>query len=116
MGVLKISEITEPTIGSTAAMTSIAAELCVDTASTSGMLWVFALLAVSVVVAVNFCMALHAQKEWEWLPELLLLIPMIILWYCLDTCHEALWFPLALLKVNLVLFAIYLYLFEKKEL
>lgn len=112
---LKISEIESPTIDGGAATISLEEELCLTAEPFPGEVWFLVLLVMGILLAGNFVWALSTKQKMEWVPEAIYVILAFVLWWVLDACHTTVWFPVALLKISLLIFALYLYLFEKKN-
>jgi hypothetical protein len=56
----------------------------------------------------------HSQKiHWFW--ESLYTVLALWAWYAYDTCRLNLWFPLYVIKLGLIAYLIYLYIFYKKK-
>lgn len=109
-----ISEINGSAIDGGAAMTSVTEELCSKTAEPVVM-WFFVLIAMSALLLANFIWALSTKKNIEWIPEVLYVGLALGIWAVLDSCTLAPWFPILLIKTSLLIFALYLYFFEKQR-
>lgn len=110
---LVLSEIDGPTIDGSAAMTSSVVELCAN-AFQFPAVWFLALLVMIGLLVVNFAWALTTKDRVEWVPEAGYVFLMMATWAFVDNCFTATWFPVTLIKVSLIIFALYLYLLERK--
>jgi hypothetical protein len=108
-----LSEIDGPTIDGAGAMTSAVIEFCANAVHFPA-IWFLALIVMIVLLIGNFAWALTTKDRVEWVPEAGYVFLMIATWGFIDDCHTAPWFPIVLLKVSLLIFAIYLFLLERK--
>lgn len=76
-------------------------------------IWI--LLLVSFVLLIIFNLAYTFEKtqhiQWGW--ELFYLFLTLFVWFYFDKCKTNLWFPLYVIKLGLITYLGYLYLFEK---
>ena len=121
--VLKISEIRGSRIDDDAAMIVVeesATSSCAPQAAASACstlpldIWVFLLIAFVTLLVFNFSYTFkHTMKpQWGW--EASYMVLFIIGWYAWDGCRDHVWFPFAVVKFSLIVFALYAYLLEKK--
>jgi len=110
--ILKISEIQGPQIDDEAAMT-ILAPVC---STLPAGLWVFLLIAYAALLIFNFSYTFEQAIRPQWFFELTLALLVLIAWYVWDECRTNIWFPFAIVKFGLIIFALYAYLLEKKPL
>lgn len=111
---LKISEIQDPTIDSGAAAISLEEETCRTGETLPGSVWFLFLLSMGVLIFGNFAFAIYSKKHLEWLPEAGYVLVALLVWWFVDPCHQTLWFPVTLVKISLLIFALYVYLLEKE--
>ncbi len=117
---LKISEIRGPMIDSEAAMIVVdesvsSADASVTACTTLPLfLWVFLLIAYAALLVFNFSYTFRQAARPQWFWEALYTALFIIGWYAWDGCRDHPWFPFAVAKLGLIIFAAYLYLLEKK--
>jgi len=104
---LRISEIDGPRIDAVAATTVVVAAL-------PGELWLFLLLAYVALLVFNFSYTFETVTSPQWFWELLYTLSALYCWYVFDREELYLWFPFIILKSGLILFALYLYLLEKR--
>lgn len=110
--ILTLSEIEAPTIDEVAAMVTAEEEACLTDAALPNGIWLVTLLIMTALLIWNFAMALLTKKKLEWLPETVYVALALLAWVVTDYCAVAPWFPVVLVKVSLIIFALYLYLFE----
>lgn len=114
--VLQLSEIAAPTIDEVAAMITTEEEACLsEQALLPGGAWLILLLFMGALLIWNFALALLTKQKLEWIPEVAYVVLILLIWNFFDPCHAAAWFPVALIKTSLLIFALYLYLFEKQK-
>lgn len=106
----KISDISDPMIDSEAAT-----DVYVVCTSLPLEAWAFLLLAVGVLLIFNFWYGFTRGEKMQWQWELGFVAAAFLVWCIWDSCQEAAWFPFALLKMSLLIFAVYLHLFEKRQ-
>ncbi len=118
--VLKISEIHGPRIDVEAAMTVVEVGGAVATVRCftlpAGM-WVFLLIVYVALLVFNltygFWQVSSGRPQWFW--ELLYTVLFIVGWYVWDGCQTNVWFPLSVIKMGVILYALYLYFFDQKR-
>lgn len=115
--ILKISETDGPRIDDQAAMIVVAGPLEEESVCTTlpGHMWRFLLIALIVLLVFNFSYDFKRQRDVHFVWETVFLTLTLFAWYVWDDCRSATWFPLSVIKVSIIIFALYLYLFEKKE-
>lgn len=123
--ILKISEIRGPRIDDEAAMILVeepAASSCATPAAASPCstlplgIWVFLAAAYVALLIFNFSYTFKQAVQPQWFFEAALTMLALIGWYAWDECRAAPWFPFAIVKSGLIVFALYAYLLEKKFL
>lgn len=113
--ILKISEIDEPRIDDQAAMV-VVEPLEGNTCTTlPGYIWGFLLIAFMALLVFNFSYDFKRLTDIHFVWEGIFLLLTLSAWYVWDECHSATWFPLSVIKVSIIIFVLYLYLFERKE-
>lgn len=112
---LKISEIDGPRIDESAAMVVVEEEVRTPAArSLPGELWLFLLLAYGALLVFNFSATFERVVSPQWFWELLYTLLALVSWYTLDPQGLFLWFPFLVIKLGLIIFALYVYLLEKR--
>lgn len=119
---LRISDIRGPRIDDEAAMivveespeTALAAQAVSACSTLPVGIWVFLVAAYVALLIFNFSYTFRQAREPQWFWEALYTFLAIVGWYSLDDCRAALWFPFAIVKFGLIVFALYAYLLEKK--
>lgn len=106
--VLRISEIDGPRIDAVAATT------VVTEAALPGELWLFLLLAYVALLVFNFSYTFETVYSPQWFWETLYTFLALFCWYVFDREAVYLWFPFMILKSGLIVFALYVYLLEKR--
>lgn len=121
--VLKISEIRGPRIDDQAAMVvvkesaedTVATQVAVSACHTLPLdIWAFLLIAYAALLIFNFSYTFRRVTAPQWFWETLYTALFIIGWYAWDGCRDYVWFPFAVVKFGLIVFALYAYLLEKK--
>ena len=126
---LKISEIRGPRIDDQAAMivagkpalvTTALAPLCFTLPIN---IWMFLVLAYVALMVFNFSYTFQqatsetgeraTRPQWFW--ETLYTLLFIVGWFVWDECRSHIWFPFTVVKFGLIMFALYVYLWEKKQ-
>ena len=111
--ILKLSQIDGPRISSVA-VSAVAGRgaLCRDILSVG--VWVFLLVAFVALLIFNLSYNFKGATKVQWFWETILTLAFLGFWFLWDTCRTNLWFPLSLIQIGIVIFASYLYFFEKK--
>ncbi len=104
---LRLSEIDGPRIDAVAATTVVEAGL-------PGEAWAFLLLVYIALLIFNFSYTFETVTSPQWLWELFYTLAALFCWYVFDRGALYSWFPFMILKSGLILFALYLYLLEKR--
>lgn len=120
---LRISDIRGPRIDDEAAMVVVEESLessCATQAAASCSvlplsIWVFLVAAYVALLIFNFSYTFERAAKPQWFFEVALTAFVLISWYALDDCRTAPWFPFAIIKFGLIIFALYAYLLEKKS-
>jgi hypothetical protein len=113
--ILKISEIRGPRIDDEAAM--IVAEKATAVCRTLPLnLWVFLMVAYIALLVFNFSFAFKEANQPQWFWETLYALAFIAGWFAWDSCRENIWFPFAIVKFGLIIFALYAYFLKKKQM
>jgi hypothetical protein len=112
--ILKISEIRGPRIDDEAAM--IVAEKALSVCRTLPLnLWVFLVVAYVALLVFNFSYTFKDVERPQWFWETLYALAFIAGWFVWDSCHKNIWFPFAIVKFGLIIFALYAYFLKKKQ-
>lgn len=111
---LRISDIDGPRIDAEAAMIVVEEEEVVS--PLPGVLWVLLLLAYVALIVFNVSYTFEKAVTPQWFWEALYTGAVLVIWYVFDPSRNALWFPFALVKTGLILYVLYIYLLEKKNL
>jgi len=114
---LKISEIDGPRIDAEAA--SIEADEDTIGAAPApltlpGEVWVFLLLVYVALLLFNFSSTFEKVTSPQWFWEVLYTLLALLAWLFLDAAALYTWFPLMVIKLALLIFALYVYLLEKR--
>lgn len=114
--ILKISEIRGPRIDDGAAMI-VAGESAVLACQTLPLnLWVFLAIAYGALLVFNFSYTFKSAERPQWFWEILYTLAFIAGWFVWDECRENIWFPFAIVKFGLIIFALYAYFLKKKQM
>lgn len=108
--VVRISEIDGPRIDDEAAMVVQSAGFVAPVE-----LYLFLLVAYVALLLFNFSFTFETVLAPQWRLEGLITLAALLAWYWLDPDGRALWFPFAILKSGLLLFAGYVVLLEKRH-
>lgn len=111
---LRISDIDGPRIDTEAAMIVVEEQEAVPVLP--GVLWALLLLAYAALIVFNISYTFEKAVTPQWFWEGLYTLAVLVLWYVFDPGRNALWFPFVLVKTGLILFILYSYLLEKKNL
>lgn len=126
---LKISEIRGPRIDDRAAMI-VAGKPALVTATLAPLcftlpinIWTFLVLAYVALIVFNFSYTFQqatselgarvTRPQWFW--ETLYTLLFIVGWFVWDECRSHIWFPFTVVKFGLIIFVLYVYLWEKKQ-
>lgn len=113
--ILKISEIRGPRIDDEAAM--IVAEKATVVCQTLPLnAWVFLVIAYIALLVFNFSYTFKEVERPQWVWETLYTLAFIAGWFVWDGCRENIWFPFAIVKFGLIIFALYAYFLKKKQM
>lgn len=113
----KISEIKGPRIDDEAAMIvveeapSAQAKVCF---SLPIEIWVFLLIAFVALLVFNLTYDFERATKIQWGWELALVLLALVTWFIWDECRTSVWFPLSIIKTGVIIYALYLYFFERK--
>jgi len=115
----KISEIKDPRIDDEAAMIVVEEALSAQAQakvcfSLPVEIWVFLLIAFLALLIFNLTYHFGQAMKIQWGWELALTILPLVAWYALDECRTFVWFPLHIIEMGVIIYALYLYFFEKK--
>ena len=108
--VLRISEIEGPRIGDGAAMVVVRSGFVPPVE-----LFIFLFAVYVALLIFNFSYTFETATTPQWRLEGLITLSALFGWYFLDADRIFFWFPFAVLKSGLILFACYVYLLEKKR-
>jgi hypothetical protein len=115
----KLSEMRGPRIDDEAAMIVVEESVAALPACTTlpAGVWVFLLAAYVALMVFNlsfgFAHPIVAHRiQWFW--EVLYTVAFIGMWYAWDGCQGAEWYPLAILRMGVFLYAVYLYFFDRR--
>lgn len=113
--ILKISEIRGPRIDDEAAMivTKKATVVCQTLPLNA---WVFLVIAYIALLVFNFSYTFKEVERPQWVWETLYTLAFIAGWFAWDACRENIWFPFAIVKFGLIIFALYAYFLKKKQM
>lgn len=111
--ILKISEIRGPRIDDEAAMI-VAEESAAPVCQTLPLnLWVFLVIAYIALLVFNFSSTFQKVNQPQWFWEVVFTFLFIVGWFVWDQCRENVWFPFAIAKFGLIIFALYIYFLRK---
>jgi hypothetical protein len=114
--ILKLSDIRGSRIDDEAAMIaveeSLQAKVCF---SLPVEVWVFLLGMFLVLLVFNLSYNFEYAKHIQWGWELGLFFLTFLVWIIWDKCHAYIWFPLSVMKGGLIIYTLYLYLYDKKK-
>ncbi|MEK7598645.1 MAG: hypothetical protein AAB487_02820 [Patescibacteria group bacterium] len=80
-----------------------------------GELWIFLLAAYLFLLLFNLFYDFEKSNNIHWFWESLYTLLALWGWYIWDSCHLNLWFPLYILKLGIIVYLVYLYLYYKKK-
>lgn len=113
--VVKLSQVKGPQIDNAAA--SVIQENSLGVCSSLPEdIWIFLLLSYIALLLYNFSYTYTQTHAPQWLWESLYTVLGLVAWNVWDGCRTHLWFPFAVLKTGIIIFAIYVYLLEKKKM
>ncbi|MDP3956970.1 MAG: hypothetical protein Q8Q10_00515, partial [bacterium] len=111
----KISEIKGQQIDDEAAMIVVEGSSPAPACATLPIgIWVFLLIAYAALLIFNFSYTFERAIRPQWFLEAVITVLALVAWYAWDECHANVWFPFAIVKFGLIIFALYAYLLEKK--
>lgn len=116
---LKISEIDGPRIDAEAASIVVDEDTQIISSATlvfPGEFWVFLLLAYGALLVFNLSYTFERVVAPQWFWEVLYTFLALLTWMFLDPGAFYTWFPLMVIKLALLIFALYVYLLEKRGL
>lgn len=112
--ILKISEIRGPRIDDGAAMI-VAGESAALACQTLPLnLWMFLVIAYIALLVFNFSFTFQEADQPQWFWEVVFTFLFIAGWFVWDGCRSNVWFPFAIARFGLIIFALYIYLLKKK--
>lgn len=115
----KISEIKGPRIDDEAAMIVVEETLSAEAQakvcfSLPVEVWIFLLIAFVALLVFNLTLNFEKAISVQWGWELGLAVLTLGVWFLWDECRMYVWFPLSIIKMGVIIYALYLYFFEKK--
>lgn len=113
--ILKISEIRGPRIDDEAAMIVVDEPVASVCQTLPLNLWVFLVIAYIALLVFNFSFTFKEAIQPQWFWETLYTLSFIAGWFIWDGCRENIWFPFAIVKFSLIIFALYAYFLKKKQ-
>ena len=112
---ISISKDLSPRIDSEAAMIERVIRSAPACQTLPGELWIFLLAAYLFLLFFNLFYDFESSSATHWFWESLYTVLALWGWYIYDTCHLNLWFPLYVLKLGIIVYLAYLYLYYKKK-
>jgi hypothetical protein len=113
--ILKISEIRGPRIDDEAAM--VVTEKALSVCRTLPLnLWMFLVITYIALLVFNFSFTFKEANQPQWFWETVFTLAFIAGWFIWDACRENIWFPFAIVKFGLIIFALYAYFLKKKQM
>lgn len=109
----RLTDIREPSIDATAAWTEV---ITTPTETLPLRLWMFLLIAYVALLVFNLAFPFERTVRIQWRFEALLTALVLLAWYQWDTAEAYPWFPLAILQTGILVYAIYLYFFDRRML
>lgn len=115
----KISDIRGPRIDDQAAsvekvLVSNSAKKTFANSTLPTKLWVFLIFAYIALLIFNLAYNFNSAVKIQWFWELLYTLLAIAVWLAFDSQKINIWYPVFILKVGIIIYAVYLYLFNKK--
>jgi hypothetical protein len=114
--ILKISDINGPRIDEEAAFTVRISPLsplpCTNLPKGA---WIFLLLSYLSLLIFNLVYGLRRATKIQWFWEAVLTFAALFAWYVFDQCRTNVWFPMDVLKMGILVYALYIYFFNKKQ-
>lgn len=113
---LKISDIDGPRIDDEAASIVVDEDKVAPQATVifPGEFWIFLLLAYVALLIFNLSYTFEKVIEPQWFWESLYTLLALTAWLFLDPTALYTWFPFMVIKLGLIIFALYVYLLEKR--
>jgi hypothetical protein len=78
-------------------------------------IWLFLLVSYVCILIFNLAYGFRRAMKIQWFWEGLLTFLALWAWYALDQGRLNLWYPVHVLKMGILIYAIYLYFFDKKQ-
>ena len=78
-------------------------------------IWLLMLLAYLTILIFNLAFDFSCAKKVHWAWEAFYTFLFVAGWFFWDGCRAFVWFPLCIIQLGLIIFGIYLYLFDKKS-
>ena len=78
-------------------------------------IWVFLVFAYIALLIFNLAYNFNYAVKVQWFWELLLTLLAITVWYAFDFQKTNIWYPVFILKAGILIYAAYLYFFNKKQ-
>ena len=78
-------------------------------------LWIFLLTAYLFLLLFNLFFDFEKSNKIHWFWEGFYALLALGAWHFYDACRQNLWFPLYVLKLGIIVYLVYLYLFYKKK-
>jgi hypothetical protein len=116
----KISDIKGPQIDNQAASIEITAvnnskEKTMICSTLPIKIWIFIFLAYVALLIFNLAYNFKDAAKIQWFWELLYTLLAVAVWYIFDSQKINIWYPIFILKSGILIYAVYLYFFNKKQ-
>lgn len=114
--ILKTSEIRGPRIDDEAAMIVVGESATLTCQTLPLNLWMFLVIAYIALLVFNFSSTFQKVNQPQWFWETMYTIAFVAGWFIWDGCRSNVWFPFAVMKFGLIIFALYVYFLRKNLL
>lgn len=92
-----------------------ASEKIIDSEILPVKIWIFLFLTYVVLLIFNLAYNFKRTKKIQWFWELALTFLALSVWYALGRDQNNAWYPTYIVKIGILIYALYLYFFNKKQ-
>lgn len=78
-------------------------------------IWIFLFIAYAVLLIFNLAYNFSRAVKIQWFWEFLLTLLAVAVWFVFDSQKINIWYPVFILKTGIIIYAVYLYFFNKKQ-
>ena len=117
----RISDIKGPRIDDQAAtvekvLVSSSAKKTISHSTLPTKIWIFLFLAYVALLIFNLAYNFNSAVKIQWFWELFYTLLAIAVWFAFDYQKISIWYPIFILKMGIIIYAVYLYFFNKKQI